>query len=285
MECNQRRFLVSSDVRVIHLIFLLVAYNCLPGHSQYFLSEAMVVSGAVALIAGHFRAYVAVLAALGAFLLVDLAANFYARPNQAFVVLLLTCLMGISVVFGQGKEFLAKYAALIFTVLMGAALVQKLLSVHYVSGMFMLTRISEGYMLSWLLQWFNPDWLNMTREFSDHLIDEVAGPANRIGLETWGSLHIIALGMTYISLIFQLSVEMIVIQRKRFEVLVGPAVLFFVFSVYLVVPANAFLCMSLFMGLCMIDREKYQVQYGIFVVSIIYMTASNYFWFRPFFLT
>ncbi len=284
MTNNFKSISIGKDARVLHLFFLVISYNYLSRDSLYYLPQVYLVAGAVLLWTGYFRVYLSFIAAMAAFLTWDLFSNFYVRPNHGFVILYISLFMVIGALFSQTKAYYARYAAVLFTIVMGFALLQKLTSENYMSGALMLTWLSNGKMFAWLIDFFHADWRQVTAEFRAQHVSEIVPQTNPTGLVPWGPLHLLAIAMTYVSLLLQLASEVIVVFRRRFEALVAPAVLIFVFSIYVVAWENTFLVMSLFLGLCMIDRKKQPTYFWLFVLAISYMVLSLQFGYRPFFL-
>ncbi len=277
-------FHVDNDLRILHLAFLLVAYCFFFWDGPPYVSHAGLGLGVAFVVLGWFRAYFALLVAMGGWLTYNLAVNFLILPNDATVIIYLVVLMAVGVLFGQDRRYYSKYAAVLFAVVMGFAFLQKLMSENYMNGGLMLSWLSMGRMFSYPISLIDPNWIDATKAFTEQHILNTNPDTNPVGLERWGYLHILAIIMTYFSLALQLGTEATVIFRKKVEWLVGPAILIFVMSVHAVTYEPTFLGMSLLMGFLMIDRERYRVVYWLFIAAILYMCITNLIAFKFFFL-
>lgn len=209
-------------------------------------------------------------------------ANFYVTANHGFMITYIGLALLISCSAREnGAVLMQRSAVFLISILMGLALIQKLVSGYYMSGNLIGTYLATGQMFQNLLSLLVPDWLQMVQ---DNLAAQKALIADAgvtsVAISVPPVVQGIAIVLTYVALASQAGLEVIILMRRRFGVWTHYSVLAFVLIIYSTRNENVFLSMNLILGYAMTDDASKSVRIW-YVIGVFYLMAMQMMGLRP----
>ena len=215
-------------------------------------------------------------------LLFNVWMNFYVSANHGFMIAFIGLALMITCADREnGAANLQKIAVAIISILMGWALVQKLISPYYMSGNLIGSYLATGQMFKVMLSFVIPDWFQITHDnFQARYGVMAEAGVSSVPVVVPPLVAGLAMVLTYTALLSQAALEAIVLLRKRFGIWTHYAVLLFVLIIYSTRNENVFLPMNLILGFAMTDEETKPARLW-YVLGIIYLLGMEVMGLRP----
>ena len=226
-------------------------------------------------------------AAVAALLVVALIDDYYIMANHGFVITYFAVLLAL--IWHDREDYwsgVQLFSRFMLATLMGVALVQKLTSLHYMSGNLMADLILTGQVYVHILPLLDPGVLDSIvgsvkssdRLMADHAMLAAGAPVALPPLG-WLLLGVIYL-MTFVSVVMQGLLEYLLVFERRFHFWLHWTIFVFVLAVYSLRPENVFLSLNCVMGYALTDERSAGMRIP-YVVLIAYLLISALMGFRP----
>jgi len=215
-------------------------------------------------------------------LVINVMLNYYQIANHGFMIAYISLALLIAVA-ANDEALMQKMALYFLTILMGLALVQKLVSPYYMSGNLIGDYILTGMMFKYLIAVVYPNWLNIVHENNAAIRDLGVMPSsvgNSVALAAPAGVATLIMALTYISLASQFLIEVALLLRSRLGAFVHYALLLFVLIIYSTRNENVFLSMNCILGYSMTDDKTKSVRI-FYVLWIFYLLGMEMMGVRP----
>lgn len=216
-------------------------------------------------------------------LLVNVLMNYYVIANHGFVILYIGLALMFACASGdRASEHIGRGAVFILSILMGLALIQKLVSDHYMSGTLIGTYLLTGQMFKTLITLAYTAWPQV-------VADNLAAGENLMRsapATTSAALNVpvfvapLALVLTWAALLSQATVELFILLRNRFGLWTHWVIMGFVLVIYATRNENVFLSMNLILGYAMTTDETKAAR-AWYVFGIAYLMIMEAMGIRP----
>lgn len=279
-----RNFPALRFVRDEHLHTTLILFSALaftycaqnayfPGELRFFMPWLLI--GLV--LTTHWLIRTLLLFLISLFFSISVILHFHVVANHAFFITYISFALVIAV--ASPVEIAGKLRGLAFmllAILMGFALIQKLTSSYYMSGNLMGEYLLTGSIYKNVIVWLVPEWHSMVEQnIQAHrsVVSSLPNTANVANIVVPSIVGVIALFLTYTSLLMQFLLELALVFRKRLGVWTHYFILLFVVVIYSTVSENIFLTANCVLGYAMTDEHTKSVRkwYVLFVIFLISM--------------
>lgn len=280
---SERRPIVFEILVVMTIIDMMVGTVHLP----YAIRIAVTALAPVSLIIPNRQIGHLIFSAIAALLVYSLINDYYLMANHGFIItyfaVLLVMIWRHRDSYWQHAEF---FSRVMLATLMGAALLHKLTSLHYMSGNLMADLILGGQAYTNLLPLLYSDAHSVIAQsvqskhalINDYDLLKQSGsvPLPSIGLALTALLY----AMTYISVLMQGLLEAALIFQRLFGIWLHRLIFLFVLVVYSLRPENVFLSLNCIMGYALTDARSAKMRLP-YVALIAYLLVSSLIGFRP----
>ncbi len=231
------------------------------------------------------RTWIWMLLLASVMLIINVLVNFYISANHGFMIAYIALALLISI-SSDDEVLMQKMALYILTILMGLALVQKLASPYYMSGNLIGDYILTGQMFKHLIAVVYPEWLNIVHENKAAIRTLGTMPpstGNSVSLVVPTGITLLIMTLTYVSLVSQFLMEVLLLMRAKLGIWVHYALLLFVVIIYSTRNENVFLSMNCILGYAMTDEQTKSARL-LYVLWVFYLLAMEMMGVRPGFL-
>ena len=215
-------------------------------------------------------------------LALNVGLNFYVSANHGFMIAYIGLALLISCAAEKdGAVLMQRAAVLLLSILMGLALIQKLVSQYYMSGHLIGSYLATGQMFKVLLSFVIPDWFQIVKDNLDAektLIGQAATTSVSVTIPPL--VQGLAVILTYTALASQALMEVFILARRRFGIWTHYAVILFVLIVYATRNENVFLSMNLILGYAMTDEATKSARIW-YVIGVFYLLTMQMTGLRP----
>lgn len=215
---------------------------------------------------------------------VTVVINHYVIANHGFMIFYIGLALMFACASGDRASAVAGRAAvLLLSVLMGLALIQKLVSAHYMSGTLIGTYLLNGQMFKVLISLVYPDWPQVVAAnvaAGGTLLGAAPGAADSVALTVPAFVGPLALALTWAALLSQATIELFILLRNRFGLWTHWVILGFVLVIYSTRNENIFLSMNLILGYAMTTRDTRAAR-PWYVLGIAYLLIMEAMGVRP----
>lgn len=217
-------------------------------------------------------------------LALNVGMNYYVVANHGFMITYIGLALMIACASGNtAPAVMSRAAVLLISILMGLALIQKIVSAHYMSGALVGGYLANGYMFKTLISLFYSDWPEVVKQNLDAqkmLLAQTPGLGATVSLTIPPLIQLLAIVLTYAALASQTLIELFILFRNRFGIWTHYAVLLFVLIIYSTRNENIFLSMNLILGYAITDEHTKQARLW-YVLGIAYLLSMEMMGLRP----
>lgn len=217
-------------------------------------------------------------------LALNVVLNFYVIANHGFVIMFIGVALLIACASEDGaSDTIARAAVYLISILMGLALIQKLISPHYMNGDLIGSYLANGYMFKTLISLFDPSWPQTVHQNLAAQKDLMAlAPASQsaVSVTIPPLIQVLAIVLTWAALASQVMIEACVLLRARLGIWAHYAVLLFVLIIYSTRNENVFLSMNLILGYAITNEQTKSVRLW-YVIGIAYLMIMEAMGLRP----
>lgn len=203
--------------------------------------------------------------------------KFFVVANHGFMITYIAAALLIASAADDRNKAMSRMGLLILTILMGGALIQKLLSPYYMSGNLIGELIVRGEVYQRAISFIYPEWIDQVRQnqallnkgmsTASFAVDSVRSFAMPSGVA------FIAVALTYVSLATQLGVELALIFRQRLGLWMHYILMLFVVIVYSTRDENTFLSMNCILGYSLTTEETKSARIGYVLLTFFLVTS------------
>ncbi len=215
-------------------------------------------------------------------LVLTVGLNFYVTANHGFMITYIGLALLISCAAQKDGEVLMQRAAvLLLSILMGLAVLQKLVSEYYMSSHLIGSYLATGQMFKVLISFVIPDWFQIVKDNLDAektLLADAATTAVSITIPPF--VQGLAVLLTFTALASQLLLEVFILLRRRFGLWTHYAVMLFVLIIYATRNENVFLSMNLILGFALTDAQTKSARIW-YVIGVVYLLTMELMGLRP----
>lgn len=214
---------------------------------------------------------IVLLTAISTILATCVAIGYFSIANHGFILTYVALSLLIAVSSKDVNEDSIRTSSFwLLALLMGIALIQKLLSPYYMSGNLMADFVLTGIIQTNLLAVSVPDWQSVLEQnvaARAELSNAIPPISNSIAVVIPPVIGVLAWILTYASILLQFLIEVALIMRRRWGLWVHYLVLAFVFIVFISVKEFVFLSANCFLGYALTDEKTKSVRmwYVLFV--------------------
>lgn len=206
--------------------------------------------------------------------LANVMSNWYVTANHGFMITFIGFALCIALA-AEDRRVMARAAVLLISVLMGLALIQKLVSPYYMSGNLIGSYLASGQMFKVGLSFVVPDWFaSVDYNVAQHRALAIDPTLEGVDLVIPPLVAFLALPLTYAALLSQAGLEVMVLMRARLGLWTHYAVMAFVLIIYATRNENVFLSMNLILGYAMTDDTTASARLW-YVLGIFYLLAME----------
>lgn len=217
-------------------------------------------------------------------LALNVVLNYYVIANHGFMILYI----GIALMIAcssekRASEIVEMAAVLLLSILMGLALIQKLVSTHYMSGSLIGTYLLNGHMFKTLISLVYPPWPQVVADnlsAQQGLMGQAPSARASVGVAVPAFVPVLALVLTWAALLSQATIEVFILLRSRFGLWTHWIIMAFVLIIYSTRNENVFLSMNLILGYAM-TTEDTKIARPWYVLGIAYLMIMEAMYLRP----
>lgn len=217
-------------------------------------------------------------------LALNVVLNFYVIANHGFVILFIGIALMVSCASGaEASKNMSRAAVFLISILMGLALIQKLISTHYMSGDLIGSYLANGYMFKTLISLVDPSWpqtVHQNLAAQRALMDMPPAATATMAVTIPPAIQVLAILLTWAALASQVMIEACVLLRNKLGVWAHYAILLFVLIIYSTRNENVFLSMNLILGYAITDDTTKSVRLW-YVIGIAYLMIMEAMGLRP----
>ncbi|PLS22279.1 hypothetical protein [Neptunicoccus cionae] len=280
------RFVSEEHIRTLLILFSAIVFVFFTTKEYIPFAARLVVPFLLILLmtAGEVKQRVVLLFCVVLGLGLNVWANYYVIANHGFMITYIGIALMIACASGaQASAVIARAAVLLISILMGLALIQKLVSPHYMSGALVGGYLANGYMFKTLISLFYSNWPEVVQQnllAQKALLSMPPGQGNSVPLTVPPYLQLLAIILTYAALFSQIAIEACVLLRARLGMWTHYAVMLFVLIIYSTRNENVFLSMNLILGYAMTDEHTKKARLW-YVMGIAYLLVMEMMGLRP----
>jgi hypothetical protein len=217
-------------------------------------------------------------------LALNVVMNFYVTANHGFVILYIGIALMVACASGEdASKNVSRAAVFLISILMGLALIQKIISSHYMNGDLIGSYLANGYMFKTLISLVDPNWPQTVHQnlAAQKTLTGMAPEASAsIAVTIPPFIQALAVILTWAALASQVMIEVCVLLRKKLGVWAHYAILLFVMIIYSTRNENVFLSMNLILGYAITDEHTKPVRLW-YVIGIAYLMIMEAMGLRP----
>jgi len=214
----------------------------------------------------------------------NVALNFYVIANHGFVIMFIGIALMIACASEEeASQNISRAAVFLISILMGLALIQKLISPHYMSGDLIGSYLANGYMFKTLISLFDPNWpqtVHQNLAAQRDLMGQMPATSSVASVTIPAFVQVLAVLLTWAALASQVMIEVCVLIRSRLGVWAHYAIMLFVLIIYSTRNENVFLSMNLILGYAITDETTKSVRLW-YVIGIAYLMIMEAMGLRP----
>lgn len=280
------RFVSEEHIRTLLFLFSAIVFVFFTTKEYIPFAARLVVPFLLILLmtAGQMKQRVVLLFCVVLGLGLNVWANYYIIANHGFMITYIGIALMIACAAGpQASAVMARAAVLLISILMGLALIQKLVSPHYMSGALVGGYLANGYMFKTMISLFHSNWPEVVQQNlmgQKALLSLPPGQGNAVPLTVPPFVQLLAIVLTYAALFSQVAIEACVLLRARLGIWTHYAVLLFVLIIYSTRNENVFLSMNLILGYAMTDAQTKKARLW-YVIGIAYLLIMEMMGLRP----
>lgn len=280
------RFVSEEHIRTLLILFSAIVFVFFTTKEYIPFAARLVVPFLLILLmtAGQVKQRVVLLFCIVLGLGLNVWANYYVIANHGFMITYIGIALMIACASGpQASAVIARAAVLLISILMGLALIQKLVSPHYMSGALVGGYLANGYMFKTLISLFYSNWPEVVQQnlmAQKALMAMPPGQGASVPLTVPPYLQLLAVILTYAALLSQIAIEACVLLRARLGMWTHYAVMLFVLIIYSTRNENVFLSMNLILGYAMTDDDTKKARLW-YVIGIAYLLVMEMMGLRP----
>ena len=217
-------------------------------------------------------------------LALNVVLNFYVIANHGFVIMFIGIALMVSCASGaDASKNVSRAAVFLISILMGLALIQKLISTHYMSGDLIGSYLANGYMFKMLISLVDPSWpqtVHQNLAVQKTLMDMPPAASAAVSVTIPVTIQALAIVLTWAALASQVMIEVCVLLRNKLGVWAHYAIMLFVFIIYSTRNENVFLSMNLILGYAITDDSTKSTRLW-YVIGIAYLMIMEAMGLRP----
>ncbi len=217
-------------------------------------------------------------------LALNVVMNFYVIANHGFVITYIAIALMIACASGEdASKNIARAAVFLISILMGLALVQKLISPHYMSGYLIGSYLANGYMFKILISLADPNWpqtVHQNLAAQKTLMNMAPAVSASVSVTIPPMIQAFAIVLTWMALASQVVIEACVLMRNKMGVWAHYAIILFVLIIYSTRNENVFLSMNLILGYAITNEATKSVRLW-YVIGIVYLIITETMGLRP----
>ncbi|WGI20944.1 hypothetical protein [Amylibacter sp. IMCC11727] len=217
-------------------------------------------------------------------LALNVVMNFYVIANHGFVITYIGIALMVACASGDNaSRNVSRAAVFLISILMGLALIQKLISAHYMSGDLIGSYLANGYMFKTLISLVDPNWpqtVHANLAAQKALMGMAPAAQASVAVTIPPMIQVLAIILTWLALASQVMIEACVLARKKLGVWAHYAIMLFVLIIYSTRNENVFLSMNLILGYAITDENTKSVRLW-YVIGIAYLMIMEAMGLRP----
>ena len=217
-------------------------------------------------------------------LALNVVMNFYVIANHGFVITYIAIALMIACASGEdASKNIARAAVFLISILMGLALVQKLISPHYMSGDLIGSYLANGYMFKILISIADRNWpqtVHQNLAAQKTLMNMAPAVSASVSVTIPPMIQAFAIVLTWMALASQVVIEACVLMRNKMGVWAHFAIILFVLIIYSTRNENVFLSMNLILGYAITNEATKSVRLW-YVIGIAYLIITETMGLRP----
>lgn len=217
-------------------------------------------------------------------LALNVVMNFYVIANHGFVIMYIGIALMVACASGEdASKNISRAAVFLISILMGLALIQKLISPHYMNGELIGSYLANGYMFKTFISLFDPSWpqtVHQNLAAQRALMDVAPAATASMSVTIPPAIQVVAVLLTWAALASQVMIEACVLLRNKLGVWAHYAIMVFVLIIYSTRNENVFLSMNLILGYAITDEQTKSVRLW-YVIGIAYLMIMEAMGLRP----
>ncbi len=217
-------------------------------------------------------------------LALNVVLNFYVIANHGFVIMYIGIALMVACASGEdASKNISRAAVFLISILMGLALIQKLISTHYMSGDLIGSYLANGYMFKALISLVDPSWpqtVHQNLAAQKALMDVAPSATATMSVTIPPAIQVLAILLTWAALASQVMIEACVLLRNKLGVWAHYAIMLFVLIIYSTRNENVFLSMNLILGYAITDEQSKSARLW-YVIGIAYLMIMEAMRLRP----
>lgn len=217
-------------------------------------------------------------------LALNVALNFYVIANHGFVIMFIGIALMVACASQEdASRNISRAAVFLISILMGLALIQKLISPHYMNGDLIGSYLANGYMFKTLISLFDPTWpqtVHQNLAAQKELMAQAPAAKSVASVTIPAFVQVLAVLLTWAALASQVMIEVCVLIRSRLGVWAHYAIMLFVLIIYSTRNENVFLSMNLILGYAITDETTKSARLW-YVIGIAYLMIMEAMGLRP----
>jgi len=210
--------------------------------------------------------------------------NFYVIANHGFVITYIGIALMIACASGEeASKNISRAAVFLISILMGLALIQKLISAHYMSGDLIGSYLANGYMFKTLISLVDPSWpqtVHQNLAAQKTLMNVAPAVSASMNVTIPPIIQVLAIVLTWMALVSQVLIEACVLLRNKIGVWAHFAIILFVLIIYSTRNENVFLAMNLIFGYAITNETTKSARLW-YVIGIAYLMIMEAMGLRP----
>jgi len=217
-------------------------------------------------------------------LALNVVMNFYVIANHGFVITYIGIALMIACASGEeASKNISRAAVFLISILMGLALIQKLISAHYMSGDLIGSYLANGYMFKTLISLVDPSWpqtVHQNLAAQKTLMNVAPAVSASMNVTIPPMIQVLAIVLTWMALVSQVLIEACVLLRNKIGVWAHFAIILFVLIIYSTRNENVFLAMNLIFGYAITNETTKSARLW-YVIGIAYLMIMEAMGLRP----
>jgi hypothetical protein len=210
--------------------------------------------------------------------------NFYVIANHGFVIMYIGIALMVACASGEdASKNISRAAVFLISILMALALIQKLISPHYISGELIGSYLANGYMFKTFISLFDPSWpqtVHQNLAAQRALMDVAPAATASMSVTIPPAIQVLAILLTWAALASQVMIEACVLLRNKLGVWAHYAIMLFVLIIYSTRNENVFLSMNLILGYAITNEQTKSVRVW-YVIGVAYLMIMEAMGLRP----
>lgn len=280
------RFVIEEHIRTLLILFSAIVFVFFTTKDYIPFAARLVVPFLLLMlvVATELRQRFSLLLWITLGLGLNVVLNFYVIANHGFVIMYIGIALMVACASGEdASKNISRAAVFLISILMGLALIQKLISSHYMSGDLIGSYLANGYIFKTLISLVDSSWprtVHQNLAAQKALMSVAPSATASMAVTIPPAIQILAVILTWTALASQVMIEACVLLRNKLGVWAHYAIMLFVLIIYSTRNENVFLSMNLILGYAITDETTKSARLW-YVIGIAYLMIMEAMGLRP----